>query len=391
MRELEMLLNERWIQKAADKEMYYKVRDSIGEIRKFATEKMGCQLIENSLLVKLEKIPAVPESYMGIKEFSTQEEYAFLCILLMFLEDKDAEGQFVLSQLTEYVAANTPGNEIDWTLYSKRRSLIKVLRYAVRQGMIRVTDGSDESFMDAQSGEVLYENTGASRYFMRTFTKDIMGYTKPEDFQESDWFSMDEEKGIARRHRVYKRLLFSVGMYRDEDSYGEFEYLKYYGKRLAEDLEQNFDCQLHIHRGAAFFMAGEDCRIGKMFPGNNALSDIVLLICAEIRKQVGDGVWTVQKNDTVLVDQLAFERLLRKVKEEWGAGFIKGYREMPEGEFVREFLETMETWTFIGRIPEEQQVVIYPSAGKLAGSYPRDYIAKIQNENVDVHSEDIGE
>ena len=41
-------------------------------------------------------------------------------------------------------------------------------------------DGKDEAFMDDEAGEVLYENTGASRYFMKSFSKDIMEYTKPE-------------------------------------------------------------------------------------------------------------------------------------------------------------------------------------------------------------------
>ena len=36
--ELEQLLNKRWILKSEDKELYYKVRDSIGEIRKFASD-----------------------------------------------------------------------------------------------------------------------------------------------------------------------------------------------------------------------------------------------------------------------------------------------------------------------------------------------------------------
>lgn len=65
MRELEELLSHRWITKSGEKELYYKIRDSLGEIRKFATEKMGCQVLENSLMVKLEKIPAIPESFMG--------------------------------------------------------------------------------------------------------------------------------------------------------------------------------------------------------------------------------------------------------------------------------------------------------------------------------------
>ena len=154
MKELETLLNRRWVLKSEDRELYYKIRDSIGEIRKFATEKMGCQVIENALLVKMEKIPALPETCMGIDAFASKEEYAFLCILLMFLEDRDAQEQFILSQLTEYIAANMPGEGVDWTLYTSRRRLVKVLRYAADQGILRVTDGSDDAFMDQETGEV---------------------------------------------------------------------------------------------------------------------------------------------------------------------------------------------------------------------------------------------
>ena len=133
---LEVLLNRRWVLKAQDKELYYKIRDEIGEIRKFAADKMGCLITENSILVKMEKIPVVPECFMGIREFGSREEYAMLCILLMFLEDRDAQEQFILSQLTEYVAANMPGEAIDWTLYTNRRRMIRVLRYAVAQGLL---------------------------------------------------------------------------------------------------------------------------------------------------------------------------------------------------------------------------------------------------------------
>lgn len=371
MEELELLLNRRWILKSEDKELYYKVRDSIGEIRKFATEKMGCQVLENSLLVKLEKIPAIPEPFMGIGEFTSKEEYAFLCVLLMFLEDKDAEEQFILSQLTEYIAANMPGETVDWTLFTSRRKLVKVLRYAVSQRILKVTDGSDDLFMDGEAGEVLYENTGASRYFMRSFSRDIMDFGKPEDFQESEWFEMDEDRGIARRHRVYKRLLFSVGMYRETGAEEDFEYLKYYGRRLAEDLEQNFECRVHIHRGSAFLMMGEDCHMGTAFPGNNAVSDILLLCCARIRENVRQGIWKPGKEETIRVGNLEFEQMLKDVKKDFGSGFTKNYREMPDGEFVKEVLAQMELWTFLKR--EAQEIVIYPSAGKMAGVYPEDY------------------
>ena len=60
-----------------------------------------------------------------------------------------------------------------------------------------------------------------------------MEYTKPEDFRESEWFEVDEDRGLARRHRVYKRLLFAPAVYREDGSGEDFEYLKYYGYRLS--------------------------------------------------------------------------------------------------------------------------------------------------------------
>ena len=380
MKELEILLNRRWVLKAEDKELYYRMRDAIGEVRKFASEKLGCQVTENALMVKMEKIPMVPETFMGILDFSSREEYAFFCILLMFLEDKDAQEQFILSQLTEYIAANMPGEPVDWTVYTSRRRLIKVLRYAVEQGILEITDGNDDAFMDNAAGEVLYENTGASRYFMRNFSKDITDYEKPEDFLESDWFAMDEDRGIARRHRVYKRLLFAPGMYRRDGSEEDFEYLKYYGRRLTEDMEQNFDCHVHIHKGSAYVMLGDDCRMGTVFPGNNVLSDIVLLVLAEIRQRVEQKEWNLQQDEVCVVDSVVFEQLLRKIKQTYGKGFSKNYREMPESEFVKTVMDEMELWMLIKKDEKAHQVSIYPAAGKLRGQYPLDFAGGVEDE-----------
>ena len=71
----------------------------------------------------MEKIPVVPEKFMGIEVFDSKEEYAYLCVLLMFLEDKDAGEQFILSQLTEYMTTVLPGSITDWTLYTNRRRM----------------------------------------------------------------------------------------------------------------------------------------------------------------------------------------------------------------------------------------------------------------------------
>ena len=380
MKELEMLLNQRWILKAEDKELYYRVRDSVGELRKYCTEKLGCQILDNSLMIKMEKIPVVPEAFMGIREFTSREEYVYLCILLMFLEDKDAQEQFILSQLTEYLSAQLPGELSDWTVYTNRRSLIRVLGYAVSQGILGITDGSDDLFMDDAGGEVLYENTGASRYFMRNFPKDIMGYGSSLDFRDSEWFDVDEDRGFARRHRVYKRLLFAPAMYREDGSEEDFEYLKYYGRGLGAELEKLFDCHVHIHRGSAYLISGEDCRKGTTIPGYNSLADIILLCAALVRKKIVQQEWTVSKDEMGLVDKIEFEALLKDVKKQFGSGFSKNYREMPEGEFVRTIMDEMERWMFIRCEDELHQVKLCPLMGKIEGTYPKTYAGGNEDE-----------
>ena len=185
MKELEVLLSKRWILKSRDKEMYYKLRDALGELRKFTTEKMGCQIIDNSLLIKMEKIPVIPESFMGIMKFSSKEEYAYLCMLLMYLEDRDAQEQFILSQLTEYITANLPGDISDWTLYTNRRKLIRVLRFAVEQGIVGITDGKDEAFVLSQfkgcTREELVQDWGNPDGMLSGFYGDIWVMTENEN------------------------------------------------------------------------------------------------------------------------------------------------------------------------------------------------------------------
>ena len=50
MKELEVLLNQRWVLKSENKELYYQLRDAIGDIRKYASDKLGCQVTENALM-----------------------------------------------------------------------------------------------------------------------------------------------------------------------------------------------------------------------------------------------------------------------------------------------------------------------------------------------------
>ena len=294
--------------KSKDRELYYELKEALssGEEKKFLMEKLGYQVIVNPYMIKVEKMPAIPENWMGITEFKEPVEYVLFCLVLMFLEDREAEEQFVLSQLTEYVQSQYQEEQIDWTVYRYRRHMIKVMKYCVSCGILKVNDGSEESFARDDASEVLYENTGASRYFMKNFTQDIMGYTSPKEFEKEEWIDVNEDRGIVRRQRVYRKLLMTMGMYKDEESEEDFAYVRNYRNMIQGDLSDLFDCELHVHSSSAFLVLGETCRLGRAFPEGNTLSDVVLLINTLLQEKVADGKLTIPMDEEIHIPREMF-------------------------------------------------------------------------------------
>lgn len=372
MRALEILLSRRWILKSKERELYYQMKDEIGNVKKFLMEKLGYQVIVNPYLVKVEKMPAKPENWMGIQEFTEQIEYVFFCLVLMFLEDKEAEEQFVLSELTEYMQGQYREEQIDWTVYQYRRHLVRVMKYCVSCGILNVDDGSEESFAKDDTSEVLYENTGVSRYFMKNFTQDIMGYASPEDFEKEEWIDVDEDRGIVRRQRVYRRLLMSMGVYKTQETEEDFAYIRNYRNLIEGELSELFDCELHVHRDSAFLILGEECRLGRCFPEENTLSDIVLLMNQMIMEKIEAKEIAVSVNESIRIPKERYRSMVAECKERYGKGLVKKYREMTTGEFYREVYAYMTELELVEQVHDD--IVIRSVVGKIIGKYPEDFV-----------------
>ena len=369
MNALEILLNKRWILKSMERDLYYKVKDQLGSIKKFVTEKLGYQIIMTPNLIKLEKLPGKPETWMGIGAFTRTIEYGFLCMVLMFLEDKEVEEQFVLSQLTEYIQVNYKEERIDWTLYSNRRHLIKVLKFCVESNLLQINDGSEESFAGDASEEVLYESTGISRYFMRNFSRDIMDFSSPEDFYASEWIDGNEDRGVIRRQRVYRRILMSMGVYRENVDDDDFLYIKNYRNVIGGELEGFFDCSLQVHKTSAYLVAGPESSLGKAFPENNTMSDIILLMCGLVREQIESGKATLNVDETIGMAVIEFESLIEICRQRYSENFSKTYRDKTSMEFSSLIMGEMMWMGLIDIDEENQNVAIRPVVGKLAGTY----------------------
>jgi len=365
MKALHALLSDRFIIKAKNPERYLQVKDGLKECRKFIEEKLGYNLIVNSNFIKLEKIPGLPEPWMGIMDFTHIKEYRMLCYLLMFLEDKEIEQQFVLSEITEFLQMQFDEGEIDWTKFPTRKQLVRVIKYILDAGLIKQNDGDESSFARDEYTEVLYENTGISKYFLRYFGSDIMDYANPEDFLSQAWHDIDEDRGILRRQRIYRRLLLSPGVYRDDVSNEDFAYIRNYRNQIERDFQSILAWDLHLHTSSAYLVLDDVKRVGKNFPSSNTFDEMIAILFPYLTSKLKKAPTIAPEQYLLELDE--FKKHLNKGITQIKPYISKSYRDRSDETLTEEITDAMLKYGFIKTTGDE--VIVYPIIGKLAGYY----------------------
>ena len=285
----------------------------------------------------------------------------------MFLEDKEREEQFVLSSLTEFIQMQFGNQAIDWTKHLTRRRLVRVLQYCMSIHILELTDGDEEQFAKDENTEVLYENTGYSRYILRSFSRDIMEYDSQESIEKGEWYSMEEDRGIVRRQRVYRKLLLSCGVYRKDENDEDFVYIRHYRNQIEKDFQNYCSCELQVYKSSAYINLYEDSNLKPIFPSNHALSDLILVFMNQITKKIKNKQCSLSLQEVAQVDQEQLKRWMKRWFKECLPFLPKKYQELGLDVLCEQVQEMMFRYGFIAQ--DEQWVYIYPICGKLGGSY----------------------
>lgn len=372
MNEVRTLMEEYWICRETDKEQYYKVKRDIPKFQRFVREQLGWRLINNERLLKLEKVPAHAEGFMGIQEFTEVRDYCILCAVLTFLEDKEDQEQFLLSELIDLIGVWLKSvMEVDWNSFSQRKSLVRVLQYAEKRGMVRVYEGRSDAFAQESGQEVLYENTGISRYFATNFSYDISANQSWKDFEKERMEDMETDRGHFRVNRVYRQLAACPAMYWESNDDADSLYLKNQRQWVMRYMEENLGGRLDIHKNAAFWMLEENDCYGNVHPRDAMLPELVLLLCAKIRQEEAKGSIVRDSDECIRMPERSFAGMIRDCRDEWKDAWSKEYREMDFEKVVQTVENYMILWMLAKR--EEGFFCICPAAGKLTGFYPKDY------------------
>ena len=374
------LMENYWIIKEKDKELYAGVKREFPKFRRFFTELLGWNLVSNERVLKLEKIPAHAEGFMGIEEFTEVRDYGIFCALMIFLEDKEDGEPFLLSELISMIEAQLQESmEIDWTMFMQRKSLVRVLKFAEKMGFLEAHDGSTENVAGGIDHEVLYENTGLSRYFAVNFGRSISEVTSYRDFEKEQIRDLETDRGHFRIQRVYRQLAAAPAMYWDSAEDADSLYLKNQRQWVGKYLSEQLGGRLEIHKNAAFFVLDEEDCFGECHPREAGVSEVTLNLCARLRQRVEQRSLKRETNDRIRLSMEEFRIILKECKEKYGAAWSKEFREMPLPKLESTLLQYMESWMLAGT--DKDQVVLLPAAGKITGVYPQEFLQKEAAKN----------
>ena len=318
---------------------------------------------------------------MGLPEFTDKIEYVFLCLILIFLETKSRKDQFILSGLIDYIQnlqVDIDMNDItiDFNLYTQRKSMVKVLKYIRELGFIKIYDGDENKFSENVESDVLYEVTGVSKYFVRNFTSNISDCNNYNDIYEKERLGLEQDKGKERRQRIYRRLFTENVVYNESADDLDYLYIKNYNNAIEQDVDKMLDASLAVHKNGAYILLLDNMNFKNTFPNNKAISDIVAFTNTQIIEMYEKGQLQKQVNDTIYVSELEFRKIIEKVKEKYGRGFSKEYRDKEIDKIKQEVVEFMKQFDMIRKNPETKEYILMPMIFKIKGKYPKEYLEK---------------
>ena len=383
----QILMENRWVTRKDMPEEYLLIRRLERPLRHFFRDRCGWPLLVTAQFYKLEKIPAQAQSFMGLAPMQSREDYVLLACVLAFLEEYETGGQFLLGELAEALLSYYPKDaftsKLNWEDYSWRKALIRVLKFLAEEKIINIVDDESEGFVSAglkdgvMGGEALYEVTSLSRYFLRSFPKELQYYSSLQELAEADFFTENTEEAQAarqRRQRLYRSLLLTPVLYKGEDPL-DFLYLRNRRERFINDLSDYLGLHYELYQNAALAVSHEqNTWFRDVFPAKfRGLHDIMLHLSHYLRQLPKETLAHPFSQEEWLEHLAALAEATR-------SGWTKEYREMKQERLSRELLAEMQAWG-MARVGADGSVTLLSAAFRHEGAYPKKYGKKEAEED----------
>lgn len=357
---MQLLLNNFWILKEDDLDNYYKIKRNQHLLRNYINKTLGSRLIIHDRFIKLEKIPAQALESIGLPNFILQTDYIYLCLILLFLEDKTRETYFMLSDLIDYVKNTAVALELNnvpnWTLTKERKSLKRAVIFLEKIKVIKLKDASKDDFSDNENAEALYISTGLSNYVMRMFNNKIFDIKQEEDFIKDEWTYQNDEKGDIRKYKIYRNLIYTPCIYMNDISKSEIDYLKQLRHHISNELS-NLNYELELTKNMALVFENENALTKDSFPNNKRISAIVLIVLTKLYELIKENKIILNEYEIGKVSYEDLYNIIIGIKNKYNIYLSKTLKDLTDSAFFDNILDILETYTFIRNINNYYEIL----------------------------------
>lgn len=343
------LLNRPWLLKEEDQEIFFWIKDHYEELRDWFMDQTGFALVVTRSLAKLEKAPVAAHPWMGFGEFRETRDYVYFAYALWYLEGKTEMDQFLLSDLVEEVREQmgTAGLETDWKLYTHRLSMARALKKLAALGVLIAVDGDESGWAQDEARNALYECSPHSRYVLRRFPQDLTAYGRMEELADPILYAdTPDGANLRRRHRVYRRFLLEPVVLDRQWEDDLLPYVLTQRRAIIDHLQRMFGYEGRRYREGLLFFYPELTSEGQLFPTLAGVSDVVLLLSGELRRQLRteDGGRYAEADGSVRLELSELEGMLLKLKTRHQAYWSSQLRELSSSQLAEACMQHMEEW-----------------------------------------------
>ncbi len=357
---MQLLLNNFWILKEDDLDNYYKIKRNQHLLRDYINKTLGSRLIIHDRFIKLEKIPAQALESIGLPNFILQTDYIYLCLILLFLEDKTRETYFMLSDLIDYVKNTAVALELNnvpnWTLTKERKSLKRAVNFLEKIKVIKLKDASKDDFSDNENAEALYISTGLSNYVMRMFNNEIFDIKQEEDFIRDEWTYQNDEKGDIRKYKIYRNLIYTPCIYMNDISKSEIDYLKQLRHHISNELS-NLNYELELTKNMALVFENENALTKDSFPNNKRISAIVLIVLTKLYELIKENKIILNEYEIGKISYEDLYNIIIGIKNKYNIYLSKTLKDLTDSAFFDNILDILETYTFIRNVNNYYEIL----------------------------------
>ncbi|WAH36350.1 TIGR02678 family protein [Alicyclobacillus dauci] len=375
------LLSRPWITKQDHPDEFLLIKDHYGYLRDWFHDHAGYSLLVTRAFAKLEKVPAVYRSWMGIDGFHQPRDYALFTYGLWYLEAKSDTDQFLLTEMVEAIRNHLLGShfDVDWTLYDHRLSMVRALKKLRALGVLTSIEGEETGWArDGASANVLYEASPLARYLLRRFPKELMAYSEIEALYEVEQTTtvpvgdelLHNADVRSRRQKVFRRLLMEPIVYDWEWTDDERRYVQTKRPWIISQMGEMVGLQGRRFREGLYFHWPELMAEVDLFPTQSAASDVTMLLAAQLREAAAQypDRYPCDENGCFRLTRSEFEGLLLAVRDKSEAYWTKEHRDKSTTLLAEDILAHMVEWNLAA--PDDLGgILLLPGLSRFCGEY----------------------